>query len=197
MVCPSTGQLEKHRSFLSSLPSFSCTLDFNLAARNSRPAPKPRSTVWSCSEDRVPSCRMRRTVGSVTIPCASNAPGRRKRSGTDTSYRVPRRLVVCGTTVTSARSSSALGAPSTKQGRIFAAKPRSTSQTSPRREPFTELRADRTAGTRGRQRGAFLHPMTQGMAHPSAVGEAAPKPGASRLRIGPRRNLSVAAQPWS
>jgi len=108
---------------------------------------------------------MRRTVGSVTIPCASNAPGRRKRTGTGTSYRMPRRLVVCGTRVSSDRSSSALGAPRTRQGRIFAAKPRSTSQTSPRRAGFTlDSRGDRSLETPSRRPGGDPRPMARNMA---------------------------------
>jgi len=50
----------------------------------------------------------------------------------DTSNREPPALVVCGTSVTKARSASSTGTLSTRQGRVFAARPRSISQTSPR-----------------------------------------------------------------
>src|SRR5215813_352438 len=64
--------------------------------------------------------------------CASNTPFFRKPVLTSTSKRDPLGLVVCGTIVTRARSSSIAGTLRTRQGRILAAKPRSTSHTSPR-----------------------------------------------------------------
>jgi hypothetical protein len=51
---------------------------------------------------------------------------------TATSKRVPRALVVCATAVAKARSSSRTATLKTRQGRTFAAIPRSTRQTSPR-----------------------------------------------------------------
>ncbi len=96
----------------------------------------PRTTVWSCSGDNVPRCFISRTVGRVTMPWASNAPGRRKRTEVETSYRVPRRLVVCGTTVTKDRSSSGSAhrelnkAVSSRPSRGPRARPRLGAQTS-------------------------------------------------------------------
>lgn len=108
----------------------------------------PPTMAFSCSGESVPSSRIKRTAGTVTIPCASKAPLFRNRTEAATSNRVPRRLVVCGTTVTRARS-SAPGTPRIAQGRIFAARPRSTSQTSPRRGGLTpEPRVCRSPETR-------------------------------------------------
>jgi hypothetical protein len=53
--------------------------------------------------------------------------------GTTISHREPRRLVVCMTMVTRARSSSPYGTLSTTTGRTFSAMPQSDIQTSPRR----------------------------------------------------------------
>ncbi len=50
----------------------------------------------------------------------------------DTSKREPRVLVVCGTSVVSARSASPTETFKIRQGRVLAAMPRSTSHTSPR-----------------------------------------------------------------
>src|SRR5437764_3219355 len=80
-------------------------------------------------------------------PCASNAPGRRNKSRAMASNCVPRVDVVCGMSVISARSASPIGALNTKQGRILAVMPRSTSHTSPRTGYLTRLLpADRTEG---------------------------------------------------
>lgn len=70
--------------------------------------------------------------GTETKPCASKAPGRRNGTGTWISNREPRVLVVWGTRVTRARSVSPGGMLMTSAGLTFAARPRSTSQTSPR-----------------------------------------------------------------
>lgn len=68
----------------------------------------------------------------VTIFWASNAPERRNPTLIDTSKRDPRVLVVCGTSVASARSASQAGTFKIRQGRVLATMPRSTSHTSPR-----------------------------------------------------------------
>lgn len=68
----------------------------------------------------------------VTRFCASKTPARRKETDTAASKRDCRGLVVCGTSVTSARSVSSAGMLTTSAGRTFAAMPRSTNQTSPR-----------------------------------------------------------------
>ena len=46
-----------------------------------------RSTERSCSAVSVPRRFISRTVGTVTMPCASNAPGRKNLTGTETSNR--------------------------------------------------------------------------------------------------------------
>src|SRR2546427_3460326 len=63
--------------------------------------------------------------------------GMKKRNVRLTSKRVPRTLVVWETSVTSARSWSNAGILSTRQGRTFAANPKSTIHTSPRRGSAT------------------------------------------------------------
>lgn len=76
--------------------------------------------------------------------CASKTPGRRKGTDTEASNRDCRGLVVWGTRVTSARSWSSAGTLIATAGRTFAAIPRSTSQTSPRRGTAIKIaRADR------------------------------------------------------
>jgi hypothetical protein len=64
--------------------------------------------------------------------------------GTDTaaSNRDWRGLVVCGTSVTKARSLSSAGMLMTSAGRTFAAMPRSTNQTSPRRGDVIQAARD-------------------------------------------------------
>ena len=70
----------------------------------------------------------------MTSPWASNAPCFRNATGTTASNSVCRVDVVCGTRVISARSVSPIRVLTTRQGRTFAVRPRSTSQTSPRRD---------------------------------------------------------------
>src|SRR5271157_460650 len=65
--------------------------------------------------------------------CASKTPlPARNGTGIATSNRVPLGLVVWGMTVVRARSVSRVGMLRTRQGRVLAAYPRSTSHTSPR-----------------------------------------------------------------
>ena len=90
------------------------------------------STWESCSVVSAPKRRKSFGQGIVTRFCASNAPERRNFVSIATSNRNPRTLVVRGTMVTRARSVSAAGTLSTRQGRTFATIPRSTSHTSPR-----------------------------------------------------------------
>jgi len=58
--------------------------------------------------------------------------GRRKPTVVDTSKREPRVLVVCGSSVASARSASPLETFQIRPGRVLAAMPRSTNHTLPR-----------------------------------------------------------------
>src|SRR5215475_5312163 len=88
------------------------------------------SSIWSSV--RVPSLRASLAFGIVTRFCASNTPFFRKLVLISTSKRDPRWLVVCGTSVTRARSSSCAGMLRKRHGRILAANPMSTSHTSPR-----------------------------------------------------------------
>jgi hypothetical protein len=100
--------------------------------------------------------------------------------------------VVCGTTVTRARSSSALGTPSTRQGRIFAARPRSTSQTSPRRGNLTPGPLDgRTLGTLGQRLVPALRQWAKNTECSSVAAIAGQGLRASRPREAPRMNRSV------
>lgn len=72
----------------------------------------------------------------IINPARRNQPAatsRRNRTSTVASNRDCRGLVVWGTRVTSDRSSPMKGTLRTRQGRTFAARPRSVSQTSPRR----------------------------------------------------------------
>ncbi len=96
----------------------------------------PPSTCRICSALRLPTSRTSHATGTVTSPCASNAPGFKNRTGTTISKFEPRTLVVCGTSVTIDRSLSPGGTLSTRQGRTFAVIPRSTSHTSPRGGAF-------------------------------------------------------------
>jgi hypothetical protein len=91
------------------------------------------STNDNSEGDRAPILRNSLTVGIVRIFCASNAHGRKKRSSSGTSNLEFRVLVVCGIRVTKARSCSKAGTLNTKQGRTFAAIPKSTNHTSPLR----------------------------------------------------------------
>jgi hypothetical protein len=87
------------------------------------------------------------------ILCVENAglqKGNWNRRATNRDWRG---LVVCGTMVTRARSVSAAGTLTTNAGRTFAAMPRSTSQTSPRRATIIQwTRADRARQTADRRR---------------------------------------------
>ncbi len=82
---------------------------------------------------RTPSRWRARTVGKVVTPCARKAPGFRKGTRTAISNGEPRRVVVCGTTVMRARSWSPKAVLTTRAGRVLPARPKSMSQTSPRR----------------------------------------------------------------
>src|SRR3990172_911175 len=53
----------------------------------------PFSTARICSGESIPRRLISLTVGTVTIPCASNAPGRRNLGDAVTSNRDCRRLV--------------------------------------------------------------------------------------------------------
>lgn len=64
--------------------------------------------------------------------CASNTPDLRNGTWLATSNRELRELVVCGTKVASARSTSSAGMLMTSAGRTLAVMPRSTNQISPR-----------------------------------------------------------------
>jgi len=90
------------------------------------------STCPSCCVFICPSLRMNFARGIVTRFCASNAPSRRNPTRTATSYAEPRTAVVCGTSVIRARSLSPGVRLRTRAGRTFAARPKSTCQTSPR-----------------------------------------------------------------
>jgi len=127
------------------------------------------------------------TVGTVTRLCASKPPGLRNRMGSGTSKRVPRRLVVWGTRVTSARSVSSIGTLRTSAGRTFAVRPKSTSQTSPRSGEFTAvLRRDPARGILHQPGRAVLRPRGKGAPLVRCAEESpapplgAPAPGASR-----------------
>ena len=90
-----------------------------------------RSTETSSAALTWPMRRTRRGNGTVTRPCASNPPDFKNPRFVFTSNLQSRRLVVCGTRVTKARSVSLGGTLSTRAGRILAARPSSTIQTSP------------------------------------------------------------------
>ena len=64
--------------------------------------------------------------------CVSKTPGLRNDVWVAASNRELRELVVCGTNVTRARSTSSAGMLMTSAGRTFAVMPRSTNQISPR-----------------------------------------------------------------
>lgn len=66
-------------------------------------------------------------------PCTRKAPGFRKGTRTAVSNGEPRKVVVCGTTVMRDRSLSPKATLTTTAGRVLPAKPKSISQTSPRR----------------------------------------------------------------
>ncbi len=115
----------------------------------------PASTACTWAAVSVPIRRTSHASGMVTRPCASKAPGLRKRVATTTSKRDPRTLVVCGTSVTMARSLPSPGTLMTRQDLTFAVIPRSTSQTSPRGGAFNaQHRADQAPKTRHQQPGA-------------------------------------------
>ena len=90
------------------------------------------STAASCVGESTPNFLSNFARGMVTRFWASNTPARRKRVVLATSKRDPRGLVVCATTVISARSCSATGTLRTRHGLTLAASPRSTHHTSPR-----------------------------------------------------------------
>src|SRR5262249_61969403 len=90
-----------------------------------------RSTTAKCAPPSVPSCRINLACGIVMRFCASKTPARRNETDTDASNRDLRGLVVCGTSVTSARSSSSAGILSTTPGPTLPPPPSPTPPTSP------------------------------------------------------------------
>jgi hypothetical protein len=90
------------------------------------------STAASGVGARPPNFLRHFARGIVTKFWASNTPGRRTRVLIATAKRDPRGLVVGATAVTRARSCSATGTLRTRHGLTVAARPQSTSPTSPR-----------------------------------------------------------------
>src|SRR5208282_6326543 len=92
----------------------------------------PASTSANCCPVSLPRNRSALTAGTVTGFCTRNAPGLRNGTLIGTSRSEPRKDVVCGITLMSARSESLHARLRIRAGRGFWTMPRSTSQTSPR-----------------------------------------------------------------
>ncbi len=92
----------------------------------------PPRTLSEASRGAVPSRWSALTVGNVVTPCTRNAPGLRNGTRAAISKDDPRRLVVWGITVISARSRLPKATLTMSAGRALPVMPKSMSQTSPR-----------------------------------------------------------------
>ncbi len=105
-----------------------------LLSPNQRPSQSrtPDSTNAKCSDVSLPRNRSAFTAGMVMGFWTRNAPGFRNGTDTQTSRSDPRKAVVCGMTLMSARSVSLNARLRTSAGRTFSTIPKSTIQPSPR-----------------------------------------------------------------
>jgi hypothetical protein len=135
-----SGGYSVQEKVLVGLPSLRTEGKATILRPGQRRRPSHRQTESSTadiSEDESsPSLLASLACGIVMRFWQSNTPVLRKRGVAATSNREDRMLVVCGTIVTSDRSWSSAAMLRTTAGRVFAARPKSTSQTSPRCTAF-------------------------------------------------------------